>query len=170
MLEFQPVTQTRLADLARFSEGHGKFRYCSCMRWRMTTAAFQRMAKEQRVAALEDVVRRDTPVGVLAYLRGEPVGWCSVAPRETYAALERYCKSMAGEIVCWTPYGGALIKLRAIDGDERIFCVPLPYMHRVRRRGAWVRVTYRPVSERVLDVANVEEPVEAVPLDGPKRT
>lgn len=90
MLEFYPVTQERLPDLARFSEGHGKFRYCSCMRWRMTSAEFQRTAKEQRVAALEDRVRHGTPVGVLAYLRGEPVGWCSVAPRETYAALERY--------------------------------------------------------------------------------
>lgn len=30
------------------------------------------------------------PVGVLAYLEEEPVGWCSVAPRESYAALERY--------------------------------------------------------------------------------
>lgn len=29
-------------------------------------------------------------MGVLGYLNGEPVGWCSVAPRETYAALERY--------------------------------------------------------------------------------
>lgn len=90
MFEYHPVTQERLTDLARFSEGHGKFRYCSCMRWRMTSSEYQRTAKEQRVAALENLVRRGTPVGVLAYLRGEPAGWCSVAPRETYAALERY--------------------------------------------------------------------------------
>ncbi len=30
------------------------------------------------------------PVGILAYLQEEPVGWCSIAPRESYAALERY--------------------------------------------------------------------------------
>ena len=35
-------------------------------------------------------VAAGTPVGVLAYLDGEPVGWCSVAPRHTYVALERY--------------------------------------------------------------------------------
>lgn len=29
-------------------------------------------------------------MGVLAFLDGEPVGWCSIAPRESYAALERY--------------------------------------------------------------------------------
>src|SRR6185437_9512007 len=32
----------------------------------------------------------ETPVGVLAYRDSEPVGWVSVAPRETYAALERF--------------------------------------------------------------------------------
>ncbi len=42
------------------------------------------------MAALAGLVRRNTPVGVLAYAEGEPVGWCSIAPRETYAALERY--------------------------------------------------------------------------------
>jgi GNAT superfamily N-acetyltransferase len=89
-MEFHPVTQERLPDLARFSERHGKFRYCSCMRWRMTSADFKRSTKESRVAALEDLVRRGTPVGVLAYQDGEPIGWCSIAPRETYAALERF--------------------------------------------------------------------------------
>jgi hypothetical protein len=89
-LEFHPVTLERLPDLARFSETHGKFRYCSCMKWRMKSAAFGRASKEARVAALDHLVRTGTPVGVLAYLGDEPFGWCSVAPRETYGSLERY--------------------------------------------------------------------------------
>jgi GNAT superfamily N-acetyltransferase len=89
-LEYAPVTPERLADLGLFSERHGKFRYCSCMRWRMTSSEFRRSTKEGRVAALEGLVRRGMPVGVLAYRAGEPVGWCSIAPRETYRALERY--------------------------------------------------------------------------------
>jgi GNAT superfamily N-acetyltransferase len=89
-LEYQPVTPERLPDLARFSERHGKFRYCSCMRWRLKSTDYQRSTKESRIAALEDLVRQGTPIGVLAYQNGEPVGWCSIAPRETYAALERY--------------------------------------------------------------------------------
>jgi GNAT superfamily N-acetyltransferase len=88
-LEFYPVTAERLADLARFSAQHGKFRYCSCMRWRMTSADYQRSTKASRVAALDELVRRGTPVGVLAYVDGDPVGWCSIASRETYTALER---------------------------------------------------------------------------------
>jgi GNAT superfamily N-acetyltransferase len=87
---FHPVTRDRLPDLARFSEQHGKFRYCSCARWRLTSAEYHSSTSESRVAGLEGLVSAGTPVGVLAYLDGEPVGWCSIAPRETYQALERF--------------------------------------------------------------------------------
>lgn len=89
-LEFHPVTPERLPDLACFSEQHGKFRYCSCMRWRLTSAEFRNSTKESRVAQLAGLVSGATPVGVLAYLNAHPVGWCSIAPRETYRGLERY--------------------------------------------------------------------------------
>jgi GNAT superfamily N-acetyltransferase len=92
---FRPVTRDRLADLARFSElrgrhGHGKFAYCSCMRWRLPGPEFQRSTPSGRQAGLRRLVEEGTPVGVLGYLDGEPVGWCSIAPRETYGALERF--------------------------------------------------------------------------------
>jgi hypothetical protein len=90
LLTFHPVTPERLPGLARFLGSHGKFRYCACMRWRMRSAAFSRSTKEERAGALQRLVHEGTPIGVLAYLDQEPVGWCSVAPRETCAALERY--------------------------------------------------------------------------------
>jgi L-amino acid N-acyltransferase YncA len=90
MYQYHPVTPQRLADLERFSLAHGKFRYCSCMRWRLASADYKRSTKESRIATLDALVQHETPVGVLAYLNGEPVGWVSVAPRETYAALERF--------------------------------------------------------------------------------
>jgi hypothetical protein len=36
--EYHPVTPERLTDLTSFSEAHGKFRYCSCICWRLTSA------------------------------------------------------------------------------------------------------------------------------------
>lgn len=87
--QFHPVTLERLPDLDRFSREHGKFRYCSCMRWRMTSTEYRRSTKPERVAALEGLVGQGTPVGILAYAEGEPIAWCSIASRETYAALER---------------------------------------------------------------------------------
>ncbi len=90
IFQFRPVTAERLPDLAEFSKCHGKFRYCSCMRWRMTSSAYRRSSKQDRVDALEELVRAGTPAGILAYSEGQPVAWCSIAPRETYQALERY--------------------------------------------------------------------------------
>jgi GNAT superfamily N-acetyltransferase len=89
-VEVHPVTPDRATDLRRFSESHGKFRYCSCMRWRLTSSEYRQSTKETRVAALDGRVRSGEPVGVLAYLDGVPVGWCSVAPRESYSALDRF--------------------------------------------------------------------------------
>ena len=56
----------------------------------MTSSAFRRSSKLERVAALEELVRAGTPVGILTYHEEQPGAWCSIAPRETYAALERY--------------------------------------------------------------------------------
>lgn len=89
-IECRPIAPANLADLDRFSSEHGKFRYCSCMRWRMTSGQYRCSTKESRVAALADLVCQGRPVGVLAYADLTPVGWCSIAPRETYGALERF--------------------------------------------------------------------------------
>ena len=91
-IDFQAVTADNLADLERFSREHGKFRYCSCMRWRMTSAEFKRSNKPKRIESLRDNVANGRPTGVLAYADGVPVGWCSIAPREEFRGLERYRK------------------------------------------------------------------------------
>lgn len=88
-IEFLPVSARTLGDLEGFSAHHGKFRYCSCMRWRMTSSEFRNSTSEKRASCLEKLVLQEVPVGVLAYVNSEPVGWCSVAPRETFAGLER---------------------------------------------------------------------------------
>lgn len=93
--EFHPLTVERLADLARFTErrgsaGNGRFAYCSCMRWRLASGRFRSSTPAERQESLRQLVQDGVPVGILGYLAGEPVGWCSVAPRSTYAALERH--------------------------------------------------------------------------------
>lgn len=88
-LQFHPVTPERLADLERFSAEHGKFRYCSCMRWRMTSSQFRNSTKEKRIEALNAMASSGEAVGVLAYDEDRPIGWCSIAPRSSYAALGR---------------------------------------------------------------------------------
>ena len=58
------------------------------MRWRLRSTPFRDSGKEGRAAALADQVRGGEPVGILAYAEpADPVGWCSVAPRDSYAAI-----------------------------------------------------------------------------------
>jgi GNAT superfamily N-acetyltransferase len=59
------------------------------MRWRLSSAQFRRLKSVDRKSALEGRVRTGLPIGILGYVGEEPIGWCSVAPRETYALLER---------------------------------------------------------------------------------
>ena len=75
--------------MQRFSAEHGKFGYCSCMRWRMTSSEFRRSSKKTRAAALSTRVLECEATGILAYDSDQPIGWCSIAPRQAYAALGR---------------------------------------------------------------------------------
>lgn len=104
---FTPVTPATCGDLERFSAAYGTFRWCSCMRWRLRSTPFRDAGKGGRVAALAERVRQAEPVGVLAYDGGEAVGWCSIAPRESYAAVlaSRVIPQVPGErvwsVVCF---------------------------------------------------------------------
>lgn len=89
-ISYRAVTRESLPDLATFSGCHGKFGYCSCMRWRMKSADYSKSTKEARSEKLMRMVRDGIPVGVLAYSGETPIGWCSIAPRATYEGLERY--------------------------------------------------------------------------------
>ena len=106
-LTFAPITSVRWPDVVRLFEGHGNPGYCWCMRWRARASTFQKLGREGRKDALHDLVEAGTSVGILAYLAGEPVGWCSVAPRDTYQALEhsrvlkRFDNASTWAIVCF---------------------------------------------------------------------
>ena len=88
-LEFHPLTPDRWPDLVQLFEHHGNPGYCWCMTWRATSADYQRLAAAGRKRALHALVKAQVPCGVLAYHQSEPAGWCSIAPRETYARLEK---------------------------------------------------------------------------------
>jgi hypothetical protein len=47
------------------------------------------MSGDGKREVMRGIVEAGTPIGVLAYDGREPVGWCSVAPRETYVKLQR---------------------------------------------------------------------------------
>jgi GNAT superfamily N-acetyltransferase len=107
LYHFEPVTAQRSADLDAFTRAHGKFGYCSCMRWRLPAAQYRKIGREGRATALSELMRAGRPTGVLAYRGEHAVGWCSIAPRDSYLAVlaSRVIPSLPGEgvwsVVCF---------------------------------------------------------------------
>jgi GNAT superfamily N-acetyltransferase len=59
------------------------------MYWRVRGSEFDRLWGRGARAAFQEVVAAGPPPGLLAYQDGRPVGWCAVAPRETYPRILR---------------------------------------------------------------------------------
>jgi GNAT superfamily N-acetyltransferase len=83
-LVFREVDRARWGGLERLFESRGGPKNCWCMVWRATPEEARRTDGRSRKAALERRVREGVPIGILGYLDGEPVAWCSIAPRPTY--------------------------------------------------------------------------------------
>lgn len=85
----RPMTPARWRDLEALFGPRGAYGGCWCMFFRRTRAEYDRDRGAGNRKALAALVRRDAPTGLLAYAGKEPVGWCAVAPRRDYSALER---------------------------------------------------------------------------------
>jgi GNAT superfamily N-acetyltransferase len=86
-LDVKPVTIDTWPDFVRLFEARGSPHYCWCTAYRLPHDP--QRDSEAKKAAMCALVEAGTPVGVLACEAGAAVGWCSVAPRETYLRLGR---------------------------------------------------------------------------------
>ena len=86
-LTFREVDRATWPDMQRLFESRGGPKYCWCMVWRANAEEARRTDGASRKVAMVRRVDAGTPVGLLGYLDGEPVAWCSIAPRETYRPL-----------------------------------------------------------------------------------
>jgi GNAT superfamily N-acetyltransferase len=86
-LIFREVTAATWADFESLFESIGGPKSCWCMVWRATAERAKRTDGASRKGAMERRVGSGTPVGILGYLDGKPVAWCSVAPRSTHRRL-----------------------------------------------------------------------------------
>lgn len=59
------------------------------MWWRLPRSQFMKQRGDENRKALKNIVESGEVSGILAYAEGEPVGWCAIAPRESYPPLER---------------------------------------------------------------------------------
>jgi len=86
-IKFYEVDASRWGDFERLFESRGGPKYCWCMAWRANRDEARRTDGPSRKAAMAQRVASGVPVGLLGYLDGEPVAWCSVAPRSTFRGL-----------------------------------------------------------------------------------
>ncbi|MEK7831342.1 MAG: GNAT family N-acetyltransferase [Acidobacteriota bacterium] len=87
-LEFHPLTPDRWQDFETLFGERGACGGCWCMAWRLTSKQFDERKGAPNKKAMKAIVDAGNQPGVLAYVDGQAVGWCSVAPRETFVRLE----------------------------------------------------------------------------------
>lgn len=84
-----PLKSDRWGDFEELFGEKGACGGCWCMWWRIKRSEFELQKGEGNRTAMRALVDSGQVPGLLAYLDGRPVGWCSVAPREAYPVLDR---------------------------------------------------------------------------------
>ncbi|MER8958805.1 GNAT family N-acetyltransferase [Mesorhizobium sp. M0701] len=87
-VRFTEVTQSTRADFENLFEQPGGPKYCWCMAWRNLDRR-EHVENDEKKRAMMTLIDAGTPVGIVAQIDGRTVGWCSIAPRETYRKLSR---------------------------------------------------------------------------------
>ena len=84
-LTFRAVEASTWPDFERLFESRGGPSYCWCMPYRATPEENRRLDRATRKEGMRARVMGGVPVGLLAHAGGEPIGWCSIGPRPTFA-------------------------------------------------------------------------------------
>jgi GNAT superfamily N-acetyltransferase len=88
-VDCHPLNADRWRDLEILFGPRGATGGCWCMYWRLPRAQFTAQKGEGTKNAFQHLVESGAIVGLLAYFQGQPVGWCAIAPRQSYSVLER---------------------------------------------------------------------------------
>ena len=89
MVKCHPLIAQRWDDFVSLFGANGACGGCWCMLWRLSRREFERKKGAGNRAAMKAIVEGDLPPGILVYVGREPVGWCAIAPRTAYPALDR---------------------------------------------------------------------------------
>jgi GNAT superfamily N-acetyltransferase len=87
-VEIRPLTPDRWAEFEELFGPRGASGGCWCMFWRLHSNVNAGNTGEDNKRAMRQIVDSGEPPGLLAYVGGEPAGWCSIEPRERFARIE----------------------------------------------------------------------------------
>jgi GNAT superfamily N-acetyltransferase len=88
-LQVRPLTLERWPDFERLFGEKGGCGGCWCMWLRLKRTEFVKQQGSGNKRVFKKIVESGETVGLLAYAGTEAVGWCALAPRESFSALER---------------------------------------------------------------------------------
>ena len=88
-LRFHAATTSRWPDVEELFGERGACGGCWCMFWRVPRKEFDLSKGSGNKRAFKKLIASGVTPGILAYVGKEPIGWCALAPREEYIALER---------------------------------------------------------------------------------
>ena len=87
-----PANEASWEDLRAIFGDRGYAAYCQCQRFKVGQHPWARLSVAERMERLREETHCGYPSarttsGLVAYLDGEPVGWCAVEPRTAYPRL-----------------------------------------------------------------------------------
>jgi GNAT superfamily N-acetyltransferase len=88
-LAFVPVTPENWADMESLFNSDPICQGCYCMWFRVKRKEFSQMVGRTTREAMKAIVDSGEVPGLLAYSSGEPIGWVSVGPRQSFGVLGR---------------------------------------------------------------------------------
>lgn len=86
--DFYPVTKENYNDFEKLFGEKGACAGCWCMYWRMRRKEYDALRGSGLKRKMKSLINDGSIPGILAYFNSEPIGWCSVAPRENFPVLE----------------------------------------------------------------------------------
>jgi GNAT superfamily N-acetyltransferase len=91
-LSIVPANEASWDDLRAIFGVRGYAAYCQCQRFKIGPHGWTELPIEVRMERLREQTHCGDPTarttsGIVAYLDGEPVGWCAVEPRTAYPRL-----------------------------------------------------------------------------------
>jgi GNAT superfamily N-acetyltransferase len=119
-LSIVPANEARWEDLQTIFGTRGQACRCQCQRYKLRPReSFRSFPVEERAHRLRQQTdcghpQSATTSGLVAYLDGEPVGWCAVEPRTAYEGLVRNNR---------VPWEGREEEDKADDGVWAVTCL-----------------------------------------------
>ena len=86
--KFYPVTKENWKDFELLFGDKGACAGCWCMYWRVKSSVWEKQKGDGNKNAMKKIIFSGNIPGIIAYRNNEPVGWCSVAPREDFSRLD----------------------------------------------------------------------------------